>query len=120
MATDERIAKMLFSKVYPLYLAKVERKGRTQHELNEIIRWLTGFSQEQLQHHINQDSTFETLFEHATLNSSAQFIKGVICGHRVEEIKNPLTQKVRYLDKLVDELAKGRAMDKILRSPDQD
>ena len=119
MTTDDRIAKMLFSRVYPLYLSKVERKGRTQDELNEIIRWLTGFSQGQLQHHINQDSTFETLFEHATLNSNAQYIKGLICGHRVEDIKNPLTQKVRYLDKLVDELAKGRTMDKILRSPDK-
>lgn len=113
---DEKFAKMTFASVYPLYIAKVERKGRTVAELNQIIDWLTGFDEQKLKELIDQKATFETFFENAKLNANAHLIKGVICGYRVEEIENPLTQKVRYLDKLVDELAKGRKMDKILRS----
>ena len=114
---DERIAKMSFASVYPLYLAKVEKKGRTKEELLEVIKWLTGFNEEKLQELIQKKATFETFFQHASINPNAFLITGVICGYRVEEIKNTLTQKVRYLDKLVDELAKGRKMDKILRAP---
>jgi len=114
---DGRIAKMNFASVYPLYLAKVEKKGRTKEELLEVIKWLTGFNEEKLQELIQKKVTFETFFQHASINPNAFLITGVICGYRVEEIKNPLTQKVRYLDKLVDELAKGRKMDKILRTP---
>lgn len=113
---DERIAQMTFSSVYPLYVAKVEKKGRTKAELHEILRWLTGFTDKAIQKHIDSKSTFEQFFAKARLNANAHLITGVICGYRVEEIENPLTQKVRYLDKLVDELAKGRAMEKILRS----
>ncbi|AMV35063.1 hypothetical protein VN12_23255 [Pirellula sp. SH-Sr6A] len=116
MNHDERIATMIFGKVYPLYLAKVEKKGRTKDELNEVIRWLTGLTEEQVQTHIANGSTFADFFESANLHPNASLITGVICGYRVEEISNPLTQKVRYLDKLVDELAKGRKMEKILRS----
>lgn len=112
---DERIAKMTFASVYPLYLAKVEKKGRTKEELLEVIEWLTGFDKEKLQDLIENKVTFEFFFEQAAINPNAQLITGVICGYRVEEIGNPLTQKVRYLDKLVDELAKGRKMEKILR-----
>ena len=112
---DERIAKMTFSSVYPLYLAKVERKGRTKEELNQVIEWLTGYDENKLQELIEQKVTFEKLFQNATLNPNAHLITGVICGYRVEEIKNPLTQQARYMDKLVDELAKGRKMEKILR-----
>ena len=113
---NQRIAKMLFSSVYPLYLTKVEKKGRTKEELHQVIEWLTGFDNKKLQDQIAKKVTFETFFQNATLNPDASLIKGVICGYRVEEIENPLTQKVRYLDKLVDELAKGRKMEKILRS----
>lgn len=113
---DERIAKMTFASVYPLYLAKVEKKGRTKEELHQVITWLTGFNDRKLQELINEKVTFETFFQQATLNVHASLITGVICGYRIEEIENPLTQKVRYLDKLVDELAKGRKMEKILRS----
>jgi hypothetical protein len=113
---DERIAKMTFASVYPLYVTKVEKKGRTQAELLEVIQWLTGYTEKNLQALIKSQATFETFFNQATLNPKAQLITGVICGYRVEAIKNPLTQKVRYLDKLVDELAKGRKMEKILRS----
>ena len=113
---DERIAKMTFSSVYPHYLAKVERKGRTKEELHQVINWLTGFKQRTLQKYIKDNVTFEQFFQHAKLNPNAHLITGVICGYRVEEIKNPLTQQVRYLDKLVDELAKGRKMEKILRT----
>jgi len=113
---NERIAKMTFATVYPLYLTKVEKKGRTKQELDQVISWLTGFNNQQLQELIDKKATFETLFQTATLNPNAGLITGVICGYRVEEIENPLTQQVRYLDKLVDELAKGRKMDKILRS----
>lgn len=113
---DERIAKMTFASVYPHYVTKVEKKGRTKAELHEVIRWLTGLTEKALQKHINGETTFEQFFKAATLNPNAGLIKGVICGYRVEEIENPLTQQVRYLDKLVDELAKGRKMEKILRS----
>jgi hypothetical protein len=114
---DERIAKMTFASVYPHYVTKVEKKGRTQAELREVIRWLTGFDDDALQQQIDQKSSFEAFFSAATLHPNAHLITGVICGYRVEEIDNPLTQRVRYLDKLVDELAKGRAMEKILRKP---
>ena len=112
---DERIANMTFATVYPHYLAKVEKKGRTREELHQVISWLTGFNERSLQKHLKDKVTFEQLFQHAKLNPNAHLITGVICGYRVEEIKNPLTQQVRYLDKLVDELAKGRKIEKILR-----
>ncbi|WDF80128.1 DUF2200 domain-containing protein [Mucilaginibacter sp. AW1-7] len=114
---NERIAKMTFASVYPLYLVKVEKKGRTKEELHQVIAWLTGFNDEKLKDLIEQKATFETFFQVASLNPNAHLITGVICGYRVEEIENPLTQQVRYLDKLVDELAKGRKMEKILRNP---
>lgn len=113
---DEKIAKMTFASVYPAYINKVERKGRTIEELNEVIKWLTGFDEQKLKQLVNDKVTFETFFRKALLNPNAKLITGVICGYRVEEIENPLTQKVRYLDKLVDELAKGKKMEKILRS----
>ena len=113
---DERIAKMTFSSVYPHYVTKVEKKCRTREELHQVINWLTGFDDKQLQKHIDDKVTFEEFFLHATLNPNAHLITGVICGYRVEEIENPLTQQVRYLDKLVDELAKGKKMEKILRA----
>ena len=113
--TNQRFAKMSFALVYPLYLAKVEKKGRTKEELHQVISWLTGFDDNRLQELMHENVTFEQFFQLATINSNAQLITGVICGYRVEEIKDPLTQQVRYLDKLVDELAKGRKMDKILR-----
>ena len=112
---DERFAKMTFASVYPLYLAKVEKKGRTKEELHQVIEWLTGFNEKKLQQLIEEKASFEKFFQNATLNPNVHLITGVICGYRVEEIKNPLTQQVRYLDKLVDELAKGRKMEKILR-----
>ena len=112
---NERIAKMTFASVYPLYLAKVEKKGRTKEELNQVIQWLTGFNNKQQQELIKEKATFETFFQRASLNPNASLITGMICGYRVEEIEDALTQQVRYLDKLVDELAKGRKMEKILR-----
>src|SRR5437868_7190435 len=112
---NERIARMTFASVYPLYVAKVEKKGRTKEELNQVIEWLTGFNSQKLNELINESVTFETFFDRASLNRNAHLITGVICGYRIEEIKDPLTQQVRYLDKLVDELAKGRKMEKILR-----
>lgn len=112
---DERIANMTFAAVYPYYLAKVEKKGRTKEELHQIIKWLTGFDEKKLQELINENVSFETFFQKAKLNPSAHLITGLICGYRIEEIENPLTQKIRYLDKLVDELAKGKTIDKILR-----
>jgi hypothetical protein len=115
-AHHERIATMTFASVYPHYITKVERKGRTKEELHQVIEWLTGFDNKKLQELIEKKVTFETFFQKAKLNPNANLITGVICGYRVEEIENPLTQKVRYLDKLVDELAKGRKMEKILRS----
>ena len=112
---DERIAKLTIASVYPHYLTKVEKKGRTKKELHQVIEWLTGFDGKKLQELIEEQVTFETFFKNAALNHNAQLITGVICGYRVEEIENPLTQQVRYLDKLVDELAKGRKLEKILR-----
>lgn len=112
---DERIAKMTFTSVYPLYLAKVGKIGRTEKELHQVIEWLTGYDDKTLQSHIDEKVTFEKFFQDAKLNPKAQLITGVICGYRVEEIENPLTQQVRYLDKLVDELAKGKTLDNILR-----
>lgn len=113
---DERIAKMTFASVYPHYLTKVEKKGRSKAELHQVIEWLTGYDENKLQELIDKKVTFEEFFQNATLNPNAHLIKGVICGYRIEEIENPLTRQVRYLDKLVDELAKGRKMEKILRS----
>jgi hypothetical protein len=112
---DARIAKMTFSSVYPHYVTKVESKGRTKQELHEVIEWLTGFDSKKLQELIDEKVTFETFFKRAKLNPKAKLITGVICGYRIEELENPLTRKARYLDKLVDELAKGKKMDKILR-----
>jgi len=113
---NERMAKMIFASVFPLYLTKVEKKGRTKEELLQVIEWLTGFDQVKLQEMIEKRVSFETFFQEAVLNPNAHLITGMICGYRIEEIENPLTQKVRYLDKLVDELANGRKMEKILRS----
>ena len=113
---DERIAALTISAVYPLYLAKIEKKGRTAQELHQVIHWLTGYDENRLQQLINENATFEEFFRHAQLNPAAGLITGLICGVRVENIENPLTQKIRMLDKLVDELANGKAMDKILRS----
>jgi hypothetical protein len=115
-AQDQRIAKMTFASIYPMYLAKVEKKGRTKEELDKVIEWLTGFDNKKLQKKIKEDVTFETFFQQASLNPNARLITGVICGYRVEEIENPLTRQVRYLDKLVDELAKGWKMENIFRS----
>lgn len=112
---DERIAKMTFASVYPHYINKVESKGRTKAELHQVIEWLTGFDDTKLRELIDEKATFETFFNKANLNPNAQLITGVICGYRIEEIENPLTKQARYLDKLVDELAKGRKMEKILR-----
>ena len=113
---DERIASLTFASVYPLYVTKVEKKGRTKEELNQVIEWLTGFNNKTQQELIKEKVTFETFFQRATLNPNAPLITGMICGYRIEQIENPLTQQVRYLDKLVDELAKGKKMEKILRS----
>lgn len=112
---NERIAKMTFASVYPHYVTKVEKKGRTKKELLQVIEWLTGYNEMKVQDFIDDKVTFETFFQKAELNPNAHLIKGVICGYRIEEIDNSLTQQVRFLDKLVDELAKGRKMDKILR-----
>ena len=112
---DKRIAKMIFASVYPHYISKVESKGRTRGELHQIINWLTGFDEKKLKELIDEKVTFETFFERAKLNPNAQLITGVICGYKIEEIENPLTKQARYLDKLVDELAKGKKMEKILR-----
>jgi hypothetical protein len=112
---DYRIPKITFASVYPHYVTKVEKKGRTIEELHQVIEWLTGFDNKKLQQLIKDKVTFETFFQQATVNPNASLITGVICGYRVEEIEDRLTQQVRYLDKLVDELAKGRKMEKILR-----
>jgi len=112
---DERIAKMTFSSVYPHYVTKVESKGRTKEELHQVIEWLTGFDDKKVQELINEKVNFETFFKRAKLNPNAHLITGVICGYRIEEIETPVTKQARYLDKLVDELAKGRKMEKILR-----
>ena len=113
---DERFAKMTFASVYPHYIKKVERKGRTKGELHQVIEWLTGFDDKKLQELIDEKVTFETFFKQAKLNPNAHLITGLICGYRIEEIENPLTRQTRYLDKLVDELAKGKKMEKILRA----
>jgi hypothetical protein len=112
---DERVAKMTFASVFPHYISKVERKGRTKEELLQVITWLTGFEEKKLQDLIDKKASFETFFNEATLNPNAGLITGVICGYRIEEIENPITRQVRYLDKLVDELANGKKMEKILR-----
>ncbi|CAM3477053.1 DUF2200 domain-containing protein [Flavobacterium longum] len=112
---EERIHNLLFSSVYPLYVQKAERKGRTQEEVDQIICWLTGFDQSQLQAQIEKKSNFRVFFDQAQLHENASKITGIICGYRVEDITDPVVQKVRYLDKLIDELAKGRPMEKILR-----
>ena len=114
---DERIANMKFASVYPHYVTKVEKKGRTIEELHQVISWLTGFSPDDLERLMENGATFEQFFAEATLNPNASLIAGSICGYRIEEIETPLTKQTRYLDKLVDELAKGRKMEKILRSP---
>ncbi len=116
LSHDEKIAVMTFASVYPHYVAKVEKKGRTKEELHQVIKWLTGFDERKLAKHMKDNSTFEQFFKAAKIHPNAHLITGTICGYRVEEIENPLTQQVRYLDKLVDELAKGRAMEKILRT----
>lgn len=113
---DDRMAKMTFSSVYPHYVTKVEKKGRTKQELHQVIEWLTGFDEKKIQELITAKVTFATFFSEAKLNRNASLITGLICGYRIEEIETPLTQQVRYLDKLVDELAKGRKMEKILRT----
>jgi hypothetical protein len=113
---NERIAKMTFASVYPHYVTKVEKKNRTKEELHQVITWLTGFDEATIQKLIDEKVTFETFFQKATINPNAHLIIGLICGYRIEEIENELTKQVRYLDKLVDELAKGKKMEKILRS----
>jgi hypothetical protein len=113
---NERMAKMTFASVYPHYIKKVESKGRTKEELHQVIQWLTDFDEKILQELIEEKVSFEAFFEKAKLNPNSNLIKGLICGYRIEEIENPITRQVRYLDKLVDELAKGRKMEKILRS----
>lgn len=112
---NARVAKMTFVSVYPHYVTKVEKKGRTKEELHQVIEWLTGFGEKELKALMDEKATFETFFDRASLNPNAHLIKGVICGYRIEEIDNQLTKKARYLDKLVDELARGRKMEKILR-----
>ena len=113
---NNRIAKMTFASVYPHYVTKVEKKGRSKQELHEVIEWLTGYNSKKLDELIKEKVTFEEFFKKAKLNPNSKLITGVICGYRVEDIKEPLVQKVRYLDKLVDELAKGKKMEKILRA----
>ena len=113
---DERLAKLTFTGVYPHYITKVEKKGRTITELHQVITWLTGFDDNMIQQLIDEKVTFEVFFQKAKLHPHAYRITGLICGYRIEDISNPLTQQVRYLDKLVDELAKGKAMEKILRT----
>lgn len=112
---NHKIYSMAVSKVYPLYITKVTRKNRTKAELDEVIRWLTGFSDQQIQVALDENWTFERFFAEASINPRAELITGMICGVRIEEIENPLMQKIRYLDKLVDDLYKGRPMDKVLR-----
>ncbi|GIL23118.1 MAG: hypothetical protein BroJett042_16310 [Bacteroidota bacterium] len=113
----DRIAKMIFASVYPHYVTKVESKGRTTEELHQVIEWLTGYNKKKLQTLLDKRVTFEEFFAGAKVNPNAHLITGMICGYRIEEIDNPLTRQARYLDKLVDELAKGRKMEKILRNP---
>jgi len=113
--TEQRVAKMTFASIYPLYLAKVEKKGRTKKELHEVIKWLTGYDQKKLKSLIDDEVTLETFFKKCKLNANVHLIKGTICGYKVEEMEDSLLKKTRYLDKLVDELAKGKKMEKILR-----
>lgn len=113
---NQRMANMTFASVYPMYVTKVERKGRTKEELHQVITWLTGFDNKKIQELINEKVTFQEFFKRAKLHPNATLITGLICGYRIEEIENPLTQQVRYLDKLVDELAKGKKIEKILRA----
>ena len=112
---NARVARLTFASVYPHYLTKVEKKGRTKEELHQVIEWLTGFDEGQIQNLIEENVTFETFFKRAKIHPNAHLIKGVICGYRIEEIDNELTKKARYLDKIIDELARGRKMEKILR-----
>ena len=113
---NERIAKLTFASVYPLYIKKIESKGRTKDDLHQVIEWLTGYDLKKMEELIAKKATFETFFKKATLNKNAHLITGLICGYRIEDLENPITKHVRYLDKLVDELAKGRKMEKILRT----
>ena len=113
---DERMAKMIFASVFPLYIQKIEKKGRTQPELMQVIQWLTGYNESEIQQALERKVNFEAFFANARLHPNAHLITGVICGYRIENIENPVTRQVRYLDKLVDELAKGKSLDKILRS----
>lgn len=113
---NEKIAKITFALVYPHYIAKIEKKGRTKEELLQVIKWLTDYNESQLLEFIENKTTLREFFENATLNPNAELITGVICGYRIENIDNPITKQIRYLDKLVDELAKGKSMDKILRN----
>lgn len=112
---DARVANMKFFSVYPHYVTKVEKKGRTKEELHQVIEWLTGFNESDIQQLIDEKVTFATFFERATLHPNASLIKGTICGYKIEEIETPLTKQCRYLDKLIEELARGRKMEKILR-----
>jgi len=114
-AHDQKFTRMIFASIYPLYITKIENKNRTKKDLDQVIQWLTGFDNKNIQQLIKEKVTFEEFFKRAKLNKNAHLITGMICGYRVEDIKNPLTKKVRYLDKLVDELAKGKKMEKILR-----
>ncbi|MGB0346144.1 MAG: DUF2200 domain-containing protein [Balneolaceae bacterium] len=114
---DARVASLKFFSVYPHYVTRVEKKGRTKEELNQVIEWLTGFNEQKLEELIEQKVTFEEFFKQADLNPNAEYIKGVICGYRIEDIETPLTRHCRYMDKLVDELAKGKALEKIKRVP---
>lgn len=116
MKNLERVYKMSFASVYPHYIAKAEKKGRTKEEVNQIIFWLTGYDQNTLQKHLDEKTNFETFFNEAQINPNASKITGVICGYRVEEIQEKVMREIRYLDKMIDELAKGRKMEKILRS----
>ncbi len=115
--SDTRLARMDFSSIYKLYIIKIEKKGRTKAELDQVIEWLTGFNEDRLKEFFENSITFEEFFNEAKLNPNSSFITGSICGYKVQDIENPLTKKIRYLDKLVDELAKGRKMEKILRVP---
>jgi hypothetical protein len=115
---NQRLFKMAFASVYPAYVNKAERKNRTKEEVDQIIRWLTGYTQAKLEQQLKKRNDIETFFAQAPkLNPNVALIKGVVCGIRVEEVKDPLMQKIRFLDKLIDELAKGKAMEKILREP---
>ncbi|HKK38113.1 MAG TPA: DUF2200 domain-containing protein [Cryomorphaceae bacterium] len=114
---NERIAKMSFASVYPHYVTRIEKNGRSETELLEVIKWLTGYDEKKLRELIDAKVTFKSFYQNATINPNADLIKGMICGYRIEELENPITRKARYLDKLVDELAKGRKMEKILREP---